>query len=677
MLMFRFWNSDHRGSDKTLQVDQPMLDFAKSVHPWLSTDTSSPRPLKRRRQSSVAIASQNAAVSPAAKRPRTSDEDPAVDSVSQPQKKVALTPVTEHAASAADASGSVDIEKAKEAIEEQFSLEILLKHDELRLINQELAKCQVALEQLRRCHLIPYPTTTPTPEQMLNVANGSGPSLQPKCGDKLPQWAPPFGVTDGPYARHYAKWLIPDPKFDGIQPEMPAHTDPWRRYTIEGRSTRNTSGDFSTVQGKGRPSRGSAGQKLQALSNGYPPPKDKSGPCVLKRSDGQTVKLVCIDCNRENFSSTQGFINHCRIAHKRDFKSHEEAAVHCGHPIEASEVPAKGAAIEEKSTGSTGSTAPPSGLVHPFTRANGMTDSEACFSVVRRIQESMELYRQGLLPGVSPIPTISVKPTRTSTITQSTSGFCPSPDSPHLSRLLQSRGFGGNLGALVEDAKTKIDFEPLSSPTDDESEDREMLATPIIGAMGRPISSHAAPGMRVPARAVMAPVVTTSRPSSSKGALVHSAPYATPVPTPTPHCTTRPRPGMVMEMLDVTELSPNTAISNNAPSLVSDDGEYDDSADSDSASEMDDSIGAESISDVDEIDIDDDHTGTRTLGHHGPTGPGAGTRVRLGKRTTKEVNFVGPVKEENAKQGHGRDRYREHPLIDMQQARLSRSGDSE
>ncbi|KAI0400489.1 hypothetical protein F4802DRAFT_483876 [Xylaria palmicola] len=654
MLMFRFWNSDHRGSDRTLQVDRPMLDFAKPV-PWISTDSclpsSPPRPLKRRRQSVAAIASQTATVASAVKRPRTSDESPSTDDAAHPPKRVALTPVTEPNVSVATVSGGVDIERAKEAIEEQFSLEVLLKHNELRLINQELAKCQVALEQLRRCHLIPYPVTAPTPEQMLNVANGLGPSLQPKSGDKLPQWAPPFGVTDGPYARHYAKWLIPDPKFDGIIPEMPAHTDSWRmRSALEGRSTRNNFMDLNASQGKGRPARGTAGQKLQALSSGYPPPKDKSGPCVLKRSDGQTVKLVCIDCHRENFSSTQGFINHCRIAHKRDFKSHEEAAVHCGHPIEAAEIPNKGAAVEEKPATPI---APPSGLVHPFARANGMTDSEACFSVVRRIQQSMELYHQGKLPGVSAIPSISNRPTNNPT-TKPTPAFSPSADSPNLSRLLKSRGFSGNLGALVADAKTKIDLAQLSSPTDDESEDREMSTTPTPGAASHSICSQVTPGMRIPARAVMAPVATRPRPSSSKATMAHSAPYVTPVPIPGPRSATGPGPELAMDedMLDVTELSPSTAVGNNAPSLVSDDGEYDDSADSDSASEMGDSIGAETISDVDEIDIDDDHASARALRHQ-PSVAGAGRRVRLGKGDTKQVNFVGPIKEENAKQDHG------------------------
>ncbi|KAJ3578143.1 hypothetical protein NPX13_g2422 [Xylaria arbuscula] len=638
MHMFQFWNTDHRGSEKALQVDRPMLEFAKSVHPWIAAEASipipPPRPLKRRRQSNVAITSQVTASS-AVKRPRTSDEGSAIENACPPSKKVALNPTAEPVASAAATSGPVNVERAKEAIEEQFSLEILLKHDELRLINQELAKCQVALEQLRRCHLIPYPVNVPTPEQMLNITNGSGSALQPKPGDKLPQWAPPF-----------------DPKFDGIQPEVPTPTDSWRvRSAIEGRLTRNSLGDGVSSQGKSRPARGAAGQKLQALSSGYPPPKDKSGPCTLKRSDGQMVKLVCIDCHRENFSSTQGFINHCRIAHKRDFKSHEEAAVHCGHPIEVAEVPTKPAVVDDKP--SVPNVPLPSGLAHPFTRADGMTDSEACFSVVRRIQQSLELYRQGRLPGVSPAPTVSGESTRTSATSTSTSCFSPSTSSPHLSRLLKSRGSGVNLGALVDDAKIRIDLDQLSSPTDDEAEDRE-TSTPNSTPTGRPISSQTTPGMRVPTRAVMAPVSTVSRPCSAKTAPVHSPLFITPNPTSTSRSATRPRPQISVDddMLDVTELSPHTAVSNNAPSLVSDDGEYDDSADSDSASDMDDSISAQSISDVDDMDIDDDHTGTQTIRHHGPTGPG--TRVRLGKGGTKQVNFVGPIKEdENTKQGHG------------------------
>jgi ADA HAT complex component 1 len=40
---------------------------------------------------------------------------------------------------------AVDLDRVREGIESQLSLEILMKHNELRLINQELAKCQAAI----------------------------------------------------------------------------------------------------------------------------------------------------------------------------------------------------------------------------------------------------------------------------------------------------------------------------------------------------------------------------------------------------------------------------------------------------------------------------------------------------------------------------------------------------
>lgn len=44
--------------------------------------------------------------------------------------------------------------------------------------------------------------------------------------------------------------------------------------------------------------------------------------------------LICPKCNRENFFSPQGFINHCRISHSLEFTSHDAAAVVCGVEIE-------------------------------------------------------------------------------------------------------------------------------------------------------------------------------------------------------------------------------------------------------------------------------------------------------------------------------------------------------
>ncbi|KAK8053766.1 hypothetical protein PG996_013067 [Apiospora saccharicola] len=634
-----------------------MLDFAKPVQSLVSEPckvTSPSRPPKRRRQSNAAIASQPAAAAFAVKRLRVDEDD---QDESRPKKKVALA--AQGAEDAASRRGMAELEHAKEIIQHQFSHDILLKHNELRLIQQELAKCQVALEQLRRCHLIPYPVNAPTPDQMLQISSGMGPALKAKAGDKVPQWAPPFGVTDGPYARHYAKWLIPDPKFDGIVPESSVHAESTRfRNGVESRSMRNSFGEVGVMPTKGRPPRGSAGQKLHALSNGYPQPKDKAGPCVLKRSDGKTVKLVCLDCNRENFSSTQGFINHCRIAHKRDFKSHEEAAVACGHPIEVEE--ARGEAQEEKpaAVSSINPAAPVSttpavatGLVHPFARQNGLAESEPYFAVLARIKESMEMFKKGQLPNIKSIPGVPVTPVSAKPSNPVPPEFAPSADSPHLSRLLQSRGKSMNLSELVRDAKTKINLDEVMSP-DEDSEDVE--SSSLV-----PEDNEQTPVMRmprIPARTTKSPVPlpSTTRPVSSKGRPPVGA-YATPIPTPAARAAPEQEPELPRIDDDMElELSPNTAISNNAPSLVSDDGEYDDSVDGSSDESIaNDSIDAESMSDVAEIGFDDDHVGPQGVRHH--RGSTAGhTPVRLRKEDNKHVTIVSPVKNEGGHKKRGR-----------------------
>ncbi|KAJ1331963.1 ADA HAT complex component 1 [Microdochium nivale] len=649
MLMFRFWSSDSGKNDRTCHADQPMFELGKTpVQSQATPDLAlplSPTSSQAQGSSNVAITPPPAAEPHVLKRQRPDDDDALTES--RPLKKVMATPPAEaddgssvSTVSAGASLAHADMERATEVIEAQMSLEILLKHDELRLINQELAKCQVALEQLRRCHLIPYPVNIPTPEQMLRIAGGSGPALTPKPGVKLPQWAPPFGVTDGPYARHYAKWLIPDPKFDGMPAPTLVQSDPVRLSAAQdGRSTRNSFVEQSSS--KGRPVRGNAGQKLQALSSGYAPPKSQQGPCVLKRADGKTVKLVCIDCQRENFNSTQGFINHCRIAHKRDFKSHEEAAVHCGHPLDIPDVSTSSAPTEEKRTVAPPPPMLPSGLVHPFSRANGMSDSEACLSVVNRIQQSMDGFRKGSYKptGVHAIPGVSRRKQNSLSSTKSQAKFSPAASSPHLSRLLQSRGFNGHLDELVADAKIKVDLNEVAYEDDDDDEDTPMADARKAGGQARAPATK----MRVPASST----TKNTRPGSSKGTMHPTSQFATPLATPLPRLSLSEAPEMVVgEELMAPELSPSTAISNNAPSLVSDDSDYDDSeADSDSRSETNDAMDTRSISDVDEIDIDEEHTR-----HHHQGAEGARSAVRLRKDEAKHVSFINPVQNESTKE---------------------------
>ena len=572
----------------------------------------------------------------------------------------------EHAVSGKASAVVAGPSRLREVIESQFSLEILLKHNELRLINQEMAKCQVALEQLRRCHLIPYPTSEGSSfESMANVINGTGPAVGRKEG--VPRWAAPYGVTDGPYTRHYAKWLIPDPSFDGMASEGQRGLEGSRagKTLSEGRATRHSCAEGSTPASKSRSQRGNAGQKLQALSSGYPQAKEKAGPCVLKRGDGQMVKLVCIDCHRENFSSTQGFINHCRIAHRRDFKSHEEAAIASGQPIELDEV--GGIVGEEK--------APPvaNGLVHPLIRS-APTSREAYLSILARIEDSRREFSEGSLPGVTSIPTgadpTPSKVNRSRPKATPSRHFVPSLATPHLSELMRSRGFGGNLNDLVGEAKEQVHFEDLTSQ-DEESEDSERpadLGHRHLGGLDG--ASDPRPVMRMPARAGVSPAAL-ARPPSSKGidgrngrqpgvsGISPRLSHATPVIN-TSAASTHSRPtsrfvnnhhadidesqgaDVDVEMMDgpsIVDLSPNTVASNNAPSLVSDDGEYDEGDDAESASSGDDE---DSVAEIDIADDGADKVEPRTVLRNRTGSAGDGLRLR---KEDKHVTFVSPVKE--------------------------------
>ncbi len=69
------------------------------------------------------------------------------------------------------------------------------------------------------------------------------------------------------------------------------------------------------------------------------PPKSKYSNsntviCITRRKDGVLVKLTCLNCNRSNFINTQGFINHCRFAHGKEYLTHIEAINNCASIIE-------------------------------------------------------------------------------------------------------------------------------------------------------------------------------------------------------------------------------------------------------------------------------------------------------------------------------------------------------
>ncbi|OAX78771.1 hypothetical protein ACJ72_06919 [Emergomyces africanus] len=497
----------------------------------------------------------------------------------------------------------MNIETLRRTLESQLSLEILLKHNELRLIDQELAKCQVALDQLRRCSEIPYPGSNVAGLSNA-VSNGTGNAIYPtNVPGPLPISPSPWGVTDGPYTRHYAKWLLPDPRFDGGEAE-PAVLHPAIAGggPTDGRTTRGSWSEHG-VTGTLRSQRSSAGTKLQALSSGYPQPKDKAGPMIIKRkSDGQLVKLVCLDCRRDNFSSTQGFINHCRIAHNRNFASHDAAAAASGEPVEVDEA---GMVIGNNNDVPAGTAV---GYVHPLIRSAHLVGSTPQPGV-RRASSQNQTTKRSSDKGPSRdgsnqpekgssssqtqnTPNCSRPPPQKASVASPNPSFKGSPETPNLSSLMKRRGMTVDLLDIVDDALRKTDLDmfsddELSEAAEEENEqphhDRSQLSVR---------------GSRLPARTIISPSHPT-RPGSRKGTdkpsrnpqsahhlppppspqSSYRSPYAPPA-TGSSHARDTEQQGNrgndIESMADPisADLSPNTVESNQAPSLISDDEDY-------------------------------------------------------------------------------------------------------
>ena len=475
-------------------------------------------------------------------------------------------------------STTVDTDQSalKQTIEAQINYEILLKHNELRLIEQELAKCQVSLEQLRRCSLIPFPGTDGVSE---NVSGGVGPSLQPPNGFTEPQYAAPWGVTDGPYTRHYAKWLISDMKFDPVSERALAQQTQGYFGTGEGRTTRGSFAEFGPTS-KARTSRTSTGTlKLQVLGEN-PAPAPKVDPLLHQRStDKKWVRLFCAQCGHSNFSNTQGFLNHCRIKHNQVFKSHDAAALACGVPVDIDEVGAPVTATEPAATPAATtpaitfpvSTTP--GNVHPLIRAN---PAELAKDVHRDFNR----------------PRDETKPKAPA------AGFSESASTPRLSALLAQRGFNGNLKGLVDSAKSKVDLDAMETSDDDLAD----------SAVQTPVTANPTHLARLPVaapNAMPANKAPSGRPVSQKGQ--QSGPPRLPLAFPTSlHSGGHHMPASPVE------LSPHAVESN--PGLVSDHDDDDDEDGDDAHSQPDyimndDDVVVEDASDVE--GVRQERTGSR------------------------------------------------------------------
>lgn len=547
-----------------------MTEEVKMLAPCAGVNALSlPKPkLKRKRSDSVA------SDAPGPTKPRL--ENPTACSPTPPSTVAPSTdsvvsstsPTVASASLPAQAASDPGVNHVHENITGQLHLEVLLKHNELRLIDQEIAKCQIALEQLRRCAEIPYPGSTATGPST-DVSAGVGASVLPAGNGRAPVSPAPWGVTDGPYTRHYAQWLLPDPRFDGGEnaSDVPTSTG---SIQVEGRSTRGNPHDFSALAGKApRSSRTSTGANTNP--NCGPVIKEKPGPLILRRKlDNVLVKLVCLNCEREDFSSTQGFINHCRIGHLCNYSSHEAAAVACGQPVQ----------LDEHGT-VVGEPRPPvaerrrtEDPVHHLIRANirernSVSQSNAS-ATPQRPSPAGPVATPASLPPAH-------EPHRQSELARANASFLASPAMPHLSALVRDRGLGLNMNELVEEARTPVDLAGLS---DDESGDesrhpstgtRRHSAKGVVNGFHHPMRIPAAEAgpearkglPREPNGTRVSQDMTPSRPQLSRSSLLTefalTGSSGNSMPGAPRHGNDHP-----------SNLSPHAVESNQAPSLVSD-----------------------------------------------------------------------------------------------------------
>lgn len=485
--------------------------------------------------------------------------------VSKPQKAVAKSETM----STPSTIMSPGLTPAQQIVEAQIDLEIMTKHNELRLIEQELAKCQVALEQLRRCSLIPFPGAESLCE---DLSLGAGASLQPPSGYTSPQYAAPWGVTDGPYTRHYAKWLISDAKFDPVLERDLVQQSHGYFGVGEGRTTRGSFGDFGSAN-RGRTSRTSTGMlKIPPLGES-PAPAPKVDPLLHKRStDGQWVRLYCHLCQHSNFSNTQGFLNHCRIKHSMVYKSHDQAAIACGIPVDINENGNPVAATEPVSTpAATPSVSFPvpaiPGVVHPLA-AQATPQAQA-----KEIHRDPSSASRDELKMVSP------------------ASLQKSSPAPYLAAYLQNSGFTGDLKSLIDTAKSKVDTDAME--TSDDDADASALPTPITTSAPQlarlPLNGPSAtPGSKAP----------LARPGSKKSNAQSHARLPLSFPSP-------PKSEGDHDMLELpSDLSPNTVESN--PGLVSDHDD-DDDEDADDAHSQPDTMMADDFVVEDASDVEGAH----------------------------------------------------------------------
>lgn len=204
-------------------------------------------------------------------------------------------------------------EKLSNIIAQQFDLEILLKHNELRHIDDEIAKVHTMMLQMRQ-----FSKHTPSEQLALEPEN---------------------------FVKIYSQYLT-RPETNSITSTATNPRD--SLFSHHGVYTRESSQSLVGFDPLLDDLYGPRPQRSTALKSQS---KMAQNCCLYRKSDGSVVKLICPKCNRGNFGSVQGFINHCRISHSLEFNSHDAAAAACG--VAVSEDYQSGASANQSQSSTT------------------------------------------------------------------------------------------------------------------------------------------------------------------------------------------------------------------------------------------------------------------------------------------------------------------------------------
>ncbi|RLV90557.1 Protein AHC1 [Spathaspora sp. JA1] len=206
-------------------------------------------------------------------------------------------------------------EQLKEIITNQIDLEIRLKHKELNLNDHEISKIESQMLILRKFFDIPNQVQinqepnnfTMRYFELLNKSLNATYDNLKKCPDVIP-------------THEYID--------DSVQTDAMFNSYPQGGHAYRTRSTTSSLRPSTySVTPTVAPAAVPGAATTPAVAT---PVYSRSLGCLYRRTDGIIVRLTCPDCQRSNFSSAQGFLNHSRIAHSKEYTSQDAAALKCG-----------------------------------------------------------------------------------------------------------------------------------------------------------------------------------------------------------------------------------------------------------------------------------------------------------------------------------------------------------